>query len=107
MSHGSLTKPTLLRCFQVVYLTPSILFERLSREELKSDPTVPLLIHTDEGLKVQRNNGNMFIAAFRKRVDPSIQRDEPKVLGNDEAALAASDAGYTPEPGGERRGMTW
>jgi len=88
-------------------LTESPLFDRLPREALRADPAVPLLIHTDEGSKVQRNNGNMFIAAFRKREDPTAPREDPELLGNDEAAAAASDAGYTPEAGGELRGKSW
>ena len=57
--------------------------------------------------QVTRNNGNMFIAAFRKRLDPLAPR--PPAIANDNAiaAAAASDAGYTPKEGGERRGMTW
>ena len=52
----------------VTHLTESPLFERLSNEALATDPAVPVLINTDEGQKVQRNNGNMFIAVFRKRL---------------------------------------
>jgi len=93
--------------WMVGHLTASLLFERLSRDELRADPCVPLLIHTDEGQKVQRNNGNMYISVFRKRADPAAPRDQPPLLGNDVAAIAAADAGYAPEAGGERRGMTW
>merc|ERR1712087_212076 len=93
--------------WMVRYLTESTLFERLSRSSLKSDPVVPLLIATDEGLKVQRFNGNMFIAAFAKRDNPSLPRAPPPLLGNDEAAAAAEDAGYRPTAGGEIRGNTW
>jgi tRNA (guanine-N7-)-methyltransferase len=88
-------------------LTESPLFDRMPREALKVDAAVPLLIHTDEGSKVQRNNGNMFIAAFRKRDDPTAAREAPVLLGNDEAAAAALDAGYTPKAGGELRGRSW
>jgi tRNA (guanine-N7-)-methyltransferase len=87
----------------------SPLFERLGRDELKADPAVPVLIRTDEGLKVQRNNGNMFIAVFAKRTDPLAPRAPPPPVDKALAAEAeaASDAGYTPKAGGERRGMTW
>ena len=54
--------------WMVTHLTESPLFERLSNEALATDPAVPVLINTDEGQKVQRNNGNMFIAVFRKRL---------------------------------------
>lgn len=93
--------------WMVGHLTVSPLFDRLPRDALRADPAVPLLINTDEGQKVQRNNGNMFIAAFRKRKDPLAPRQDPILFGNEEAAAAASDAGYTPKEGGELRGMTW
>ena len=34
------------------HLTESPLFERLSNDALRADPTIPALIRTDEGLKV-------------------------------------------------------
>jgi len=49
----------------------------------------------------------MFIAAFRKRDDPTVPREPPALLGNDEAAAVAADVGYKPKEGGELRGMTW
>jgi len=91
----------------VEHFSASVLFERLPREALRADPAVPALIRTDEGLKVQRNNGNMFIAVFRKRVDPLAPLAPPPPNVNAAAAEAAADAGYAPQPGGERRGMTW
>ena len=93
--------------WMVTHLTESPLFERLSNEELATDPAVPVLINTDEGQKVQRNNGNMFIAVFRKRLDPLEPREPPPILGNAVAAEAAAQAGFVPKAGGERRGMTW
>ena len=96
-----------LMLWMVDHFSSSPLFERLPREALKADPTVPALIRTDEGLKVQGNNGNMYIAVFRKRLDPLAPREPPPPNDNAAAALAASDAGYTPKEGGERRGMTW
>lgn len=91
----------------VDHFSTSPLFERLPREALRADPAVPALIRTDEGLKVQRNNGNMYIAVFRKRTDPLAPQVEPPTSDNALAADAAADAGYTPVAGGERRGMTW
>ena len=96
-----------LMMWMVEHFSSTPLFERLSREELRADPAVPALIKTDEGLKVTRNNGNMYIAVFRKRADPLLQMVPPSANDNVEAAQAAADAGYTPKPGGERRGMTW
>ena len=93
--------------WMVTHLTESPLFERLSNEALKADPAVPVLINTDEGQKVQRNNGNMFIAVFRKRLDPLEPREPPPILSNAVAAEAAAQAGFVPKAGGERRGMTW
>lgn len=84
------------------------LFERLPNEELTNDPAVKALILTDEGLKVTRNNGNMYIAVFRKRLDPLAPPPANPIPNSlDIAAAAAADAGYTPKEGGERRGMTW
>ena len=85
----------------------ALMQERLDNEALKADPAVPALIRTDEGLKVTRNNGNMYIAVFRKRDDPLAPRSEPIPNDNKIAAAAASDAGYTPKAGGERRGKDW
>ena len=96
-----------LMTWLVGHFSSTPLFERLSNEELKADPAVPALIRTDEGLKVTRNNGNMYIAVFRKRIDPLAP--QPPSPPNDlaHAADAAADAGYRPQAGGERRGMTW
>ena len=85
----------------VSHLTASPLFERLPNAALRADPAVAVLPKTDEGLKVRRNNGNMFIAVYRKRLDPLAPRPEPPLLGNDVAAAAAADAGYAPVAGGE------
>lgn len=57
--------------------------------------------------QVTRNNGNMFIAVFRKRMDPLAPRPPPIPNDNAYAAAAAADAGYAPKAGGEKRGMTW
>jgi len=77
--------------------------------QVAADPVAPLLIATDEGRKVQMNNGNMFIAVFRKRANPAAPRDGATAapLPNAHAAAAAAAAGYTPKPGGELRGNTW
>lgn len=92
----------------VGHFSASPLFERLPNDALKSDPAVKALILTDEGLKVTRNNGNMYIAVFRKRLDPLAPPQSNPIPNSLEiAAAAASDAGYTPKAGGERRGMTW
>jgi tRNA (guanine-N7-)-methyltransferase len=93
--------------WMVGHFSSTPLFERVTREDCASDPTVRVLTKTDEGLKVTRNNGNMYIAVFRKRPDPLAPA--PPALPNDNAYAAetAADAGYRPLPGGERRGMTW
>ena len=96
-----------LMSWMVEHFSASALFERLSRDALRADPAVPALIRTDEGRKVQRNNGNMYIAVFRKRTDPLAPRQPQQPSVNTHAAEAAADAGYTPQAGGERRGMTW
>ena len=60
--------------WMVSHLTASPLFERLPNAALRADPAVAVLPKTDEGLKVRRNNGNMFIAVYRKRLDPLAPR---------------------------------
>ena len=47
------------------------LWERLSDEELAMDVYIPVMKEeTEEGKKVTRNNGNKFVAVFRRRPDP-------------------------------------
>ena len=47
------------------------LWERLSDEELEMDVCIPVMKEeTEEGKKVTRNNGNKFVAVFRRRPDP-------------------------------------
>ena len=97
-----------LMTWLVEHFLQSPLFERLTREQCAADAAVPALIKTDEGLKVTRNNGNMYIAVFEKRDDPLAPLAQPPTPNDNAlAALVAADAGYTPQEGGERRGMTW
>jgi|TARA_B110000977_G_scaffold101228_1_gene132682 tRNA (guanine-N7-)-methyltransferase len=43
------------------------MFERLTEEECAADPVVPLLFTgTEEGQKVERNEGNTFLNVFRR-----------------------------------------
>lgn len=45
-------------------------FERISDEELNSDPCIPAMINeTEEGKKVSRMNGNKYYAVFRRRTN--------------------------------------
>lgn len=47
------------------------LFERVSDEELEADPCVRVMkFETEESKKVTRNNGNKFVAVFRRKADP-------------------------------------
>ncbi|KAJ5679415.1 tRNA (guanine-N(7)-)-methyltransferase [Penicillium macrosclerotiorum] len=47
------------------------LWERVSDEELESDPCVQVMkFETEESKKVTRNNGNKYVAVFRRRADP-------------------------------------
>lgn len=48
------------------------LFERVSEDELASDPCVRIMSEeTEEGKKVTRNNGRKFIGVWRRRKDPA------------------------------------
>jgi tRNA (guanine-N7-)-methyltransferase len=55
----------------VHHLTAFPLFERITNEELDGDPVVEQVkTSTEEGKKVQRNNGDKFLACFRRLEDP-------------------------------------
>nr|CAG4641137.1 EOG090X0BSB [Eulimnadia texana] len=57
--------------WMVTHLEKHPLFQRLTEEELASDVVVPKLFEsTEEGQKVTRNNGDKFIAVFRRVADP-------------------------------------
>ncbi len=46
-------------------------FERISNEEQEADPCVGIMrTETEEGKKVERNNGTKYIALFRRLEDP-------------------------------------
>lgn len=52
---------------------PSIkdLWERVSEEELAADPCAQVMAcETEESKKVTRNNGNKYVAVFRRKADP-------------------------------------
>ena len=43
------------------------MFERLSDEELKKDPIIEVIHNcTEEGQKVERNEGKTYLSVFRK-----------------------------------------
>ncbi|CAI7644917.1 tRNA (guanine-N(7)-)-methyltransferase [Penicillium manginii] len=47
------------------------LWERLTDEELAADPCVHVMsVETEESKKVSRNNGNKYVAVFRRKADP-------------------------------------
>lgn len=47
------------------------LFERLGDDEAELDPCVSLMrVETEEGKKVERNQGKKFVACFRRLEDP-------------------------------------
>lgn len=46
-------------------------FERVSKEEEEADECTRIMrTETEEGKKVERNNGQKFVALFRRREDP-------------------------------------
>lgn len=102
----TITDVSELTDWMVEHLTRFPLFRRVPNDQLAADPVVPLLLRTDEGMKVTRNNGNMFVAAFDRVCTPEPLVDEVP-LPREVAAAAAATAGYTPQPGGERRGREW
>ncbi|KAI0233885.1 tRNA (guanine-N(7)-)-methyltransferase (tRNA(m7G46)-methyltransferase) [Massospora cicadina] len=59
--------------WMVDHLTRHPLFERISDEEALSDPvTFHVLASTEEGKKVERNQGDKFLALFRRVSDPFL-----------------------------------
>lgn len=47
-------------------------FERIGEEEQESDACVAIMrSKTEEGLKVERNQGQKFVALFRRLEDPA------------------------------------
>ncbi|KAH0569138.1 tRNA (guanine-N(7)-)-methyltransferase isoform X1 [Cotesia glomerata] len=53
------------------------LFERISGDELDTDPIVPKLYEsTEEGQKVTRNKGDKFLAVFRRIPDKFVPDDK-------------------------------
>ncbi|CAG9772824.1 unnamed protein product [Ceutorhynchus assimilis] len=56
--------------WMVQHFTQHPLFERIEGEELNKDPVVEKLFSsTEEGQKVTRNNGDKFLAVFRRIAD--------------------------------------
>lgn len=58
--------------WMVQHLDAHPLFERLSREAEESDPVTPFVRNsTEEGIKVERNQGEKFLAVYRRIPYPS------------------------------------
>lgn len=56
--------------WMVLHFEEHPLFERISDEELKADPIIEKLYEsTEEGKKVTRNNGDKFLAVYRRIPD--------------------------------------
>ncbi|KAF9516909.1 hypothetical protein BS47DRAFT_1436689 [Hydnum rufescens UP504] len=67
----TITDVLALHEWMVHHLTAFPLFERIPNEELDGDPVVEQVkTSTEEGKKVQRNNGDKFLACFRRLEDP-------------------------------------
>ncbi|KAG5367988.1 tRNA (guanine-N(7)-)-methyltransferase [Yarrowia sp. C11] len=57
--------------WMVKHLAAHPLFERLTKEEEDADPCVAtMLVETEEGKKVARNEGDKFVACFRRKENP-------------------------------------
>lgn len=56
-----------LHIWMVKYLDDHPLFEKIPHEELERDPCYPLIMNkTEEGIKVEKNKGKKFPAAYRR-----------------------------------------
>jgi tRNA (guanine-N7-)-methyltransferase len=61
-----------LHNWMVHHLDSHPAFERVSEEEQEADPCVKVMrVATEEGKKVERNQGNKFVALFRRIEDPA------------------------------------
>eukprot|EP01100_Stratorugosa_tubuloviscum_P014696 TRINITY_DN7_c0_g2_i1.p1 TRINITY_DN7_c0_g2~~TRINITY_DN7_c0_g2_i1.p1 ORF type:complete len:277 (+),score=101.00 TRINITY_DN7_c0_g2_i1:40-870(+) len=57
-----------LHTWMVTHISVHPLFERVTDEELESDPVIPLVRNcTEEGKKVAKSNGSKFLAVFRRK----------------------------------------
>ncbi|KAJ9067461.1 tRNA (guanine-N(7)-)-methyltransferase (tRNA(m7G46)-methyltransferase) [Entomophthora muscae] len=57
--------------WMIEHLTKHPLFERIPDEEALADPVTPhVMASTEEGKKVERNQGDKFLALFRRVSDP-------------------------------------
>lgn len=51
----------------VKHLDEHPLFERIQGEELDNDPCIPCVLKdTEEGIKVERNKGQKYLAVYRR-----------------------------------------
>jgi tRNA (guanine-N(7)-)-methyltransferase len=67
----TITDVEALHEWMVEHLDAHPSFERIPEEEEKSDPCVAVMLkETEEGKKVERNNGPKFVALFRRIPDP-------------------------------------
>ena len=61
-----------LHQWMVSHFNEHPLFERISEEEEEEDECVGIMrCETEEGKKVERNQGKKFVALFRRREDPT------------------------------------
>jgi len=57
-----------LHKWMVQHFESQPLFERIPEEQLKEDPVIPVILNeTEEGKKVQRQNGKKFLAVFMRK----------------------------------------
>ncbi|CZS89898.1 probable tRNA (guanine-N(7)-)-methyltransferase [Rhynchosporium agropyri] len=60
-----------LHNWMVQHFEAHLSFERVSEEEQEADPCVKIMrVETEEGKKVERNQGQKFVACFRRLEDP-------------------------------------
>ncbi|PBP27041.1 hypothetical protein BUE80_DR002051 [Diplocarpon rosae] len=64
-----------LHKWMVQHFEAHLSFERVSEEEQEADPCVNIMrVETEEGKKVERNQGQKFVALFRRLEDPAWSR---------------------------------
>ncbi|PBP20692.1 hypothetical protein BUE80_DR008561 [Diplocarpon rosae] len=73
-----------LHKWMVQHFEAHLSFERVSEEEQEADPCVNIMrVETEEGKKVERNQGQKFVALFRRLGDPimALKRRDVIIAG--------------------------
>ncbi|KAI5467674.1 PXA domain-containing protein [Mariannaea sp. PMI_226] len=91
----TITDVEALHEWMVQHLDAHPAFERVSKEEEDADECVKVMLNeTEEGKKVSRNNGQKFVALFRRLEDPPWLCAEEKTAHRAEGLVAYASHAY-------------